>query len=379
MDPRHFTSDAWGEVRRTAGTHGYYAFFPKKIRRELELDGRTVVLQSRADLALGRLAGAGRILPSTDVLLAPYAFQESLDSSRIEGTQATLSDVFNANATGERAGMDVQEVLNYKAAMDHGLSSPLPLSKRLLCEMHEILLSGVRGEEKTPGEFRKTQNWIGSRDVDSARFVPPPVKEMEEALNDWENYQHEDEGLPLLIRCGLLHYQFETIHPFLDGNGRLGRLFITLFLVEKGPLTAPLLYVSSYFEATKEDYYDRLQAVRERGDVAGWLNYFLHGVATQAEDAVDKAERLMDVRERFRGLVQERTSGRAVKVVDLILENPILTARLVATRLGVSNQSGLNILRQVEGLGVLRQIEPTAEGRYRWVCDEVLSVIYNEA
>jgi Fic family protein len=378
MDPTDFTSDAWGDVRRTPGEHGYYAFHPKALKRTLDLDRATVVLQSKADLALGRLAGAGRILPSTALLLAPYALQESLDSSRIEGTQATLSDVLSAKATGETAGVDVREVLNYSAAMDHGITSPLPLSKRLLCEMHAILLTGVRGQEKTPGEFRRTQNWIGSRDIDKARFVPPPVEEMQAALDDWESYQHQDGDLPLLIRCGLLHYQFETIHPFLDGNGRLGRLFITLFLIEKGPLPAPLLYVSSFFEATKEEYYDRLQAVRERGDMAGWLNYFLRAVAAQSEDAVDKAERLMDIREKYRSMVQSNTQGRAIEVVDLVLESPVLTARLVASRLGVSGQAGLNILRQIEGLGILRAAEPSARGRYRWVCDEVLSTVYGE-
>jgi Fic family protein len=381
VDPFMFTSDAWGAVRRTPGGHGYYAFYPAPIARELPLAAKTVALQSKADLALGRLAGAGRILPNTGILLAPYALQESLDSSRIEGTQATLSDVFNANATGDTDRVDIREVLNYRAAMQHGLTSGLPLSKRLLREMHKILLTNVRGREKTPGEFRRSQNWIGSPDntIDNARFVPPPVSEMHDALDDWEAYQHEEEGLPLLVKCGLLHYQFETIHPFLDGNGRLGRLFITLFLVEKGPLTAPLLYVSSFFEATKQEYYDRLQAVREHGDITGWLDYFLRGVAQQAEDAVKKAERLMDIREEYRGRVQAATRGRAIEVVDLILENPVMTARFVAGRLGVSGQSGLNILRQIEGTGILRSIEPTADGRYRWVCEEILSAVYDGA
>ena len=380
MDPADFTSDAWGVVRRTPGDHGYFAFHPTTIDRQLALDASTIVLQSKADLALGRLAGAGRILPNPDLLLAPYALQESLDSSRIEGTQATLSAVFNAAATGETVEVDVREVLNYRAAMDHGLTSGLPLSKRLLQEMHKILLHDVRGKEKTPGEFRRSQNWIGSPDntLEKARFVPPPVGEMHTALNDWEAYQHEDDGLPLLIRCGLLHYQFETIHPFLDGNGRLGRLFITLFLVDKGPLTAPLLYVSSFFEATKDEYYARLQAVREGGDMTGWLNYFLRGVALQAEDAIARAERLMDIRENYRARVQAATRGRAIEVVDLAFENPILTARLVANRLDVSGQSGLNILRQIEVTGILRQIESTPDGRYRWVCQEILSAVYGE-
>lgn len=379
VDPALFTSGEWGEVRRTPGDHGYFAFFPSRMKHELVLDAGTVALQSKADIALGRLAGAGRLLPNAAMLVAPYALQESLDSSRIEGTQATLSDVFSAKAGGGPTEVDVREVFNYQRAMTHGLHSPLPLSKRLMREMHEILLTDVRGEDKTPGEFRKSQNWIGGATLDDARFVPPPVDEMERALDDWEVYQHE-ETLPLLIRCGLLHYQFETIHPFLDGNGRLGRLFITLFLVEKGPLSAPLLYVSSFFEANKQEYYDRLQAVREHGDIAGWLKYFLRGVAQQAEDAVSRAEKLMDIRERYRQTVQARYKGkgRVIEVVDLVLENPILSGNLVADRLGVSRVSGLNILRQLEAVGIVRQIENAPDGSYRWFCDEVMSAVYGE-
>lgn len=364
-------------MRRTPGDHGYFAFVPSRMKHELVLDAETVALQSKADIALGRLAGAGRLLPNAAMLVAPYALQESLDSSRIEGTQATLSDVFSAKAGGGPAEMDVREVFNYQRAMTHGLHSPLPLSKRLMREMHDILLTDVRGEDKTPGEFRKSQNWIGGATLDDARFVPPPVDEMERALDDWEAYQHE-EALPLLIRCGLLHYQFETIHPFLDGNGRLGRLFITLFLVDKGPLSAPLLYVSSYFQANKQEYYDRLQAVREHGDIAGWLKYFLRGVAQQAEDAVSRAERLMDIREKYRQTVQAKYKGkgRVIEVVDLVIENPILSGNLVAGYLGVSRVSGLNILRQLEAVGIVRQIENAPDGSYRWCCDEVLSAVY---
>src|SRR4051812_9686591 len=171
--------------------------------------------------------------------------------------------------------------------------------------MHGVLLTDVRGQEKTPGEFRTSQNWIGSVDgtIEGARFVPPPVDAMREALDDWEKYQPVEEGLPLLVRCGLLHYQFETIHPFLDGNDRLRRLLITLYLVERRARVGPLLYVSSFFESTKQDYYDRLQAVREHGEMTEWIKYFLTAVATQAEDAVIRAEKLMVLRERYRATV----------------------------------------------------------------------------
>ena len=383
MDPANFTSTTWGQVRRTLGRHGYNAYFPARIHREINLDRNTVALQSKADLALGRLAGAGRILPNAELLVTPYMLEEALYSSRIEGTQATLSDVFSANASGESDGVDIREVLNYRSAMRHGLDrlgGELPLSLRLMREMHEILLTDVRGQEKTPGEFRKSQNWIGSPDnsIDRARFVPPPVDAMVEALSDWERYQHEEDMTPLLVRCGVLHYQFETIHPFLDGNGRLGRLFITLYLVEKGPLSKPLLYLSSFFETAKNEYYDRLQAVRESGDLAGWLSYFFTAVATQAEDAVAKAEKLIDLRERYRTTVFTNTRSRAVEAVDLLLANPVLTASFVAEQLKTTSQTGLNILRQLEGLKIVREIEPTRAGRYRWEATEVLETVYGQ-
>ncbi len=377
-----FASLAWGDVRRTLGRHGYYAYFPKPLPRHLELDSKTILLQSQADLALGRLAGAARLLPNTAILITPYSMQEALDSSRIEGTQASLSELFNATATGETTRMDVAEVLNYMNAMEHGLSrlrTTLPLSLRLMKEMHQILLTGVRGQEKTPGEFRTSQNWIGSPDgsIDRARFVPPPVDAMTECLRDWESYQHEEVVIPLLVRCGLLHYQFETIHPFLDGNGRLGRLFITLFLVESGPLPAPILYLSSYFENNKPEYYNRLQAVRETGDIRGWLQFFLRAVALQAENAVVRAETLMDLRERYRQQVLAATRSRAAEVVDVMLENPLLTAKFVAQRLKTTQQTGLNVLRQLESIGILRELAPSQSGRIRWAADEILRAVYD--
>ncbi len=232
---------------RTRGVASYVCFLPSPIPRSLVLDARTILLLSGADNALGRLAGAGRQLPNPHLLANGYIAREAVLSSRIEGTQASVAEVFDAEAGGGAAGDDVKEVQNYIRALDHGrrrLAEGFPLSLRLIREMHEILLTGVRGHERTPGEFRRSQNWISSPDnrPETARFVPPPVEELWPALDDWEKCLHDDEPLlPLLVRCALLHYQFETIHPFLDGSGRLGRLFIVLHLLDAGWLPTPLL------------------------------------------------------------------------------------------------------------------------------------------
>jgi Fic family protein len=223
--------------------------------------------------------------------------REALASSRIEGTQASLSDVFDAQARKSPEG-PLREVTNYIDALDHGLArlDALPVSRRLLCEVHEILLTGVRGQQRRPGEVRRSQNWIGSPDnrPTTALFVPPPVDDMEPALDDLERFLHEASPLPPLVAIALAHYQFETIHPFLDGNGRLGRLLIVFLLVERDLLPQPLLYLSSFFEAHRSDYYDRLQAVRERGEIQEWLRFFLTGVAEQANDAVARVEMIFE-------------------------------------------------------------------------------------
>jgi Fic family protein len=260
------------------------------------------------------------LLPDPHLLVNAYITREAVSSSRIEGTQASVTEVFDAAATGETKRDDIREVRNYVAALNHGVrrlnDDDFPISLRLIKEMHKILLTGVRGQDKTPGEFRTSQNWINSPDnrPETATFVPPPVHEMWQALDDWEKYLHDEAPrLPLLVRCALLHYQFETIHPFLDGNGRLGRLFIVLYLTDRGRLPTPLLYLSSYFDQRKGDYYDRLQYVRERGEVTEWLQFFLDGVAMQATDAVERAEQLSDLREYYRSRLQG--GGRAHLVV----------------------------------------------------------------
>lgn len=353
-------------------------FVPADLPRRLILEPATVTALSNADSNLGRLAGVGRILPQPHLLLLPYLTMEAVASSRIEGTQASVSDVFEARATGGRTSADVREVSNYIRALDHGIErlATLPLSTRLIREMHKILLTGVRGQEQTPGELRVSQNWIGTAKPASALFVPPTVDQMKPALSAWEYYIHDDKPeLPLLIRTALLHYQFETIHPFLDGNGRLGRLLIVFLLVAAERLPSPLLYLSPYFERHRNDYYACLQNVRERGDIDAWLQFFLRGVQRQSNDAVDRAERLLDLRERYRQQVQAATRSQAVGAVDLTFAFPILTSRVVERELGVSRPTALKFLGQLAGYGILTERATGPRGQRRWVAEEVLDTI----
>ncbi|MCB0926540.1 MAG: Fic family protein [Mycolicibacterium insubricum] len=338
------------------------------------------MLLSEADAALGRLAGSGRLLPEPHLLVNAYVTREAVASSRIEGTQASVTEVFDAAATGKSSRSDVQEVRNYIVALQHGLQrldEGFPISLRLIREMHGILLSGVRGHERTPGDFRLTQNWISSPDnrPSTARFVPPTVENMWRALDDWEKYLHDQTPqLPLLIRCALLHYQFETIHPFLDGNGRIGRLFIVLYLQDRGRLPTPLLYISSFFDRRKEEYYDRLQFVRERGDVNAWLDFFLTGIAVQATDAVERAEQLADLREQYR-LTLQSSRSRAGEVADLLFANPIMTVRAVREQLGGSQPGATNLLRTLTAHGIVREVGEGPGVRHRWFADEILRVL----
>ena len=381
VDPTDFVDPTFGAPVKTPGRFGYWAFKPAAIPRSLVLPPETVLLLSEADRALGRLAGAGRLLPNPHLLIRPYVTREALASSRIEGTQASLSDVFDAEARKSSAG-ELREVTNYIRAMEHGLArlNSLPLSVRLLCEVHGVLLEGVRGQERLPGAVRSSQNWIGSPDnrPESALFVPPAVDDMRIALDDLERFAHDQVALPPLIELALLHYQFETIHPFLDGNGRLGRLLIVFLLVERQLLSAPLLYLSAYFEARRSEYYDRLQAVRERGDMIGWITFFLRGIADQAVDALERAELLADLREDYRSRFIGRRA-RFPEIVDLVFENPVLTSGRVEAALEVSNPGALNLIRGVEEAGIVTEVERVSGRAKRWVASDVLRLLDPEA
>ena len=259
MEPGSYADTPFGQARRTPGRTGYVAYFPNPIPRRLGLSDANLLGLADAEAALGRLAGAGRLLPDPHLLVQPYLRREAIASTRIEGTQASLQELFDAEASDKPYGADIEEVVNYVLAMETGLArlATLPVSVRLLREMHEVILAGVRGRDRQPGAVRTTQNWIGQlgATIETATFVPPPPGEVGALLTDLERFIHESPRLPPLVQAALVHYQFETIHPFLDGNGRLGRLLIVFFLVLRDRLPEPLLYLSPYFEAHRDEYY----------------------------------------------------------------------------------------------------------------------------
>jgi Fic family protein len=379
MDSGRYADTAFGRARRTSGPHGYTAYHPNPIPRTIAISPANLMRLADAEAALGRLAGAGRLLPQPHLLVGPYLRREAVASTRIEGTQASLAEVFDAEASDLPLGPDVEEVINYVQAMEEGLRRlhSLPVSTRLIREMHAVILAGVRGRERQPGELRTTQNWIGppGATIETATFVPPPQNELGGLLDDLETFIHEEPTTPPLVQAALLHYQFETIHPFLDGNGRLGRLLVVFFLVVRDRLPAPLLYLSPYFEARRQEYYDALQGVREEGDFDAWLMLFLDAVCTQAADAVARAEQLTDLRERYRLDVQSATRGAANQVVDLAFEQPVLTARAVEHRLKITRPAALKALRQLADLGILAEVPAGPRGQLRWRADEVLRIL----
>ena len=379
MELERHPATRFGEARRTPGPHGYVAYFPAPIPRALELSGSTVRLLAEAEGALGQLAGVGRLVPNPDLLIRPYLLREALSSTRIEGTQATMAEVLETDAAGAAPNADVEEVVNYAAAMRWGLErlDELPLSTRLLCEMHRRLMAGARGRELAPGDVRKSQNWIGApgSTIETAQFVPPPAGELGDLLADWERFAHEEPDMPLLVQDALLHSQFETIHPFLDGNGRLGRLLLVFFLVARGRLSAPLLYLSAYLEANRDDYFAALRAIQESGDPTPWIELFLRSVQTQAGDAVQRSQRIIELRDRYHEAAAAVGTQNALALVDLICENPLLTTRSIEDRLGVSRPTALRLLRRMEEQGVLSEADTGERGQKRYVAQAMMDAV----
>jgi Fic family protein len=382
VDPQRYASTPFGEARRTIGPHGYVAYFPAPIPRAVELPASATRLLADAEASLGRLAGVGRFLPGPNLLVRPYLLREALSSTRIEGTRATMVEVFEVDASGETPSPDVEEVVAYMDALGWGLEQvdSLPLGTRLMRGMHRRLMAGVRGRDRTPGELRTTQNWIGapSSTIETADFVPPPPEELPGLLRDWEHFANEDAEMPLLIQNALLHSQFETIHPFLDGNGRLGRLLLVFFLVSRGRLPAPLLYLSAYLERDRQRYYAALQSVLETGDAMPWIEMFLIAVETQASDAVSRAERIIELRERYRGMAATMGTANGVALVDLVCESPLVTTRLVEEQLGVSRPTAVRLLRQLEERGVLSEGRSGIRGQRRYVARELMAAVTDE-
>lgn len=361
--------------RTRAGTFvaqpsGYRAFLPAPLPPDppIELEGELLSLLSDANIALGRLDGVVKVIPDPEFFIAMYVRREAVLSSQIEGTQSTLEDLLEVELDSEaKTRSDVGEIVNYVAAMNHGLArlNDLPLSLRLIGEIHAELVRDGRGERATPGEFRRTQNWIGppGATLKQATFVPPPVPEMKEALYALEQFLHADPGPPLLILAGLAHAQFETIHPFLDGNGRVGRLLITFLLVHGEALRAPLLYLSYYLKLHRAEYYDRLMGIRTNGDWEGWLRFFLRGVAETAGEAADTAERIFELRENHRSLALAETGANGLKLLSLLFQRPLVNVNLVTHELDVTFPTANRLVARFEELGLLR--ETTGQRRSR--------------
>jgi cell filamentation protein, protein adenylyltransferase len=379
VNPSDFRAPGAGRVVQAAG--GYAAFIPAPLPPELAYDSSLVLALSRADAALSELSGLGRQLPNPHLLIAPYVRREAVLSSRIEGTRASLSDLLLDEAEPEHsADGDVQEVRNYVAALEHGLERlpALPLSLRLVRELHERLMQGVRGDRATPGEFRRSQNWIGPAGSTpaTAPYVPPPADALMGCLGDWETFLHDRDRFPDLIQCAVMHEQFEAIHPFLDGNGRVGRLLITLFLVERSRLSQPLLYLSDYIEAHRQEYYDRLQRVRTDGDWPGWLRFFLVGVEQTARSAVRQASRLMDLREAYRGRLSKKPN--ALRLLDELFVNPYLTAARAAQILASSRPTARQAIGLLQTEGLLEEVTGRSWRRI-YLARPILEVIEERA
>lgn len=382
MDPKRFKTTDFGEAAREPGNKwAFWYFKPARVPRDLTLAPATVRALSEADASLGRLQGLGALIRDPELLLGPYLTQEALASSRIEGTQASLSDVLQAEASGSPSDSEeIAEVERYIAATRQGyaLVRDLPITQRLILQLHKTLLSGVRGQEKLPGEFRRTPVWVGSTtdSPETATFVPPLPDDLPDAIKDWEDFVNSPGDLPTLIRCGLMHYQFETIHPFFDGNGRIGRLLINLMLLEERRLGTPLLYLSGYLEQHRRDYYERLQAVREQGEIQEWLQFFLTAVRRSADDGVGRAERLVDVRERYLREASASRSNNLHSLVELIFSNPFMTVARMQGKTGLTPQGARNVIKDAAARGWLEEIGTMGRGgRMYWVARELYDII----
>jgi Fic family protein len=383
---RHSTSGRL--VRAGGGEAAYWAFVPNPLPPRFTLSAELVSTLSEADRALGELAGLGRTLANPHLLIGPFIRREAVLSSRIEGTQADVTDLY-AYEAGQLAlpGLkpppetDVREVLNYVRALEYGLEriEELPVSLRLMRELHARLMEGVRGEKSFPGEFRRTQNWIGPRECTllQADFVPPPVEAMLPALHAFEEYLHAADALPALIRLALIHYQFEAIHPFVDGNGRIGRLLLSLLLVHWQLLPLPLLYLSAFFEASRDAYYGLLLHVSQVGDWAGWILFFLKGVAEQARDAIARTQALQDLHMEWRERLQARprSSASALRLLDELFISPILTVPRAKKVLGVTHRAASLIVGRLVDEGILTLAPDSPLRNRRYWSEPILKII----
>ena len=363
-------------------SHGaYFAFLPAPLPPALDWTPGLIRALSEADRLIGRLAGEGGRLPNPHVLIRPFVRREAVLSSKIEGTQATLGELLatEAGAVVDRSPEDLREVGNYVVALEHGISrlKTLPLCVRLVRELHEKLMTSVAGHQAAPGRFRTIQNWIGApgSTIATASYIPPPPGEVQPCLAEWEKFLHESD-LPPLVTIALAHYQFEAIHPFLDGNGRVGRLLITLFLIERQILPAPLLYLSAFFEASRRDYYGGLRGVSERGAWNDWVEYFLLGVARMSEDALNRAVRINELLAQWQKRVSGDSTNTPPRMVELLGANPFITTKGAAEKLGIAFTTAQRAIQRLQRIGILKLVGDAK--RDRVFCAQTLLDIIEE-
>lgn len=358
---------------------GYKAFVPHALPPSLEWSNRLVAALSRADFLLGKLAREGSSLPNPELLMRPFVACEAVLSSKIEGTCTTVSEVL-ANHAGIKTKQnpdDLQEVQNYIIALEYGVKrlQEFPLSLRLIKELHEHLMQGVRGAHATPGEFRRSQNWIGPPGctINTAKFVPPPVEYLMDCLSELEKFLHNRQ-LPHLIHVALCHYQFEAIHPFLDGNGRMGRLLIILLLIEKKVLPSSILYLSAFFEATRDEYYRLLYSVSAEGTWEDWLIYFLNGVAIQSEDLLSRVERIGLLIDKWQTKVAVSESHVVITIVKQLAVNPYVTIKKISEELGIAYTTAQRGVQKLESYGIIKQVNEAKRDKV-YCAFEILAIL----
>ena len=382
MNPEAFKNSTAGKSISTISSHPSRAYVPNPLPPKLEMDWELIGLLSKADSKLGELSGAGQLLTNPNLLISLFIRREAVMSSRIENTQSGLEDLFlfEADETEAPPVSDVKEIINYVRAMEHGIKrlEDLPISSRLICEIHEIPMKGVRGEHATPGSMRRIQNRIGGNSEIDATYVPPPVPEMKQCFSDLEKYIHSNPQEPALIQCVLVHYQFEAIHPFLDGNGRIGRLLITLMLLEKQLLSQPLLYLSDFFEQHRDEYYRLLLNVSQKGDWKAWIAFFLNGVRQQSENALLTVQKLLDLQSEYKALATGQRVPKVVnRLIDYLFASPIISISALSKAWKMpfpTVQRGVDYLIEK---GTLREITRRSRNRL-FVADEIFNIIMTE-
>jgi Fic family protein len=383
MNIEKFKNSPAGKLIKTKTD--YWAFIPNSLPPEglNTFSSDFVNVLSEADRGIGALKSLSRLIPNPNLLITPFIRKEAVQSSKIEGTQASLTDIFYYEASKEKPKYsDVLEVLNYVKAINYGFSriKELPLSLRLIREIHLKLMEGVRGEMMNPGEFRTTQNWIGppGSSLNDATYVPPPVDEMNNSLNQLEKYFYTDDSIVPLIKCALIHYQFEAIHPFLDGNGRVGRLLITFYLYEKGFLYYPILYLSDFFERNRDEYYNLLLGVSQSGNWQEWLKYFIRGVAEQSKIAEETGHNILNLQKNYRQLLQaESVPTQVFKLLDMLFVNPFVSLNGASEFLKVTWPTAKASVEQLIKLGILKEISGRKRNRL-YCAKELLNIIVKD-